>query len=178
MDYFFNAYETTRSKVKDTGLCPIVPGQYLICTDSGDVFYDTEDGVRKQLTDIIDLETDAERVSILTPLDKMYFVKETAHFWRYLNGLWVDLSGMGITLYSKEFTAVDWRNGAITIPSSEHRLNLKNGCVMAKVYMLKNNEYTDSTLAVMDTEVSTDVNKNVVLSYCGSSYAGRVILFD
>lgn len=92
MSYFFSAFETTRSKVKNTSLCPIAPGQYLICTDSGDVFYDTEDGVRKHLTDIIDLETDAERTAILAPLDKMYFVKETAHFWRYLNGLWVDVS--------------------------------------------------------------------------------------
>lgn len=92
MGYFFSAFETTRSKVKDTSLCPITPGQYLICTDSGDVFYDTEDGVRKHLTDIIDLETDTERTAILAPLDKMYFVKETVHFWRYLNGLWVDVS--------------------------------------------------------------------------------------
>lgn len=92
MSYFFSAFETTRSKAKDTSLCPIEPGQYLICKDSGDVFYDTEDGVRKHLTDIIDLGTDDERIAILTPLDKMYFVKETAHFWRYLNGLWVDVS--------------------------------------------------------------------------------------
>jgi len=119
MSYFFSAFETTRSKAKDTSLCPIAPGQYLICKDSGDVFYDTEDGVRKHLTDIIDLETDAERVAILTPLDKVYFVKETAHFWRHLNDLWVDLSAVTAGSNSKavyiQLKANAWTAGRQTI---------------------------------------------------------------
>lgn len=91
-DFQFQAFEVVRSMVDNLELCPIAPGQYLICTDSGDLFYDTKDGVRKHLTDIIDIETDAERIAILAPLDKTYFVKGTGHFWRYLNGAWVDLS--------------------------------------------------------------------------------------
>lgn len=79
-------------------------------------------------------------------------------------------------IFSKAFNAANWQNGKITIPLSEHKLPLKNGCVMSKVYMLKNNKYVDSVLAVMDTEVSTDANKNVVLSYDGTGYAGKVIL--
>lgn len=136
MGYFFSAFETTRSKVMDTSLCPIAPGQYLICKDSGDVFYDTEDGARKHLTDIIDLETDAERIAILTPLDKMYFVKETAHFWRYLNGLWVDLSAATAGGNSKAvyilLKADAWVAGqqSISVPglTKDHNGNCSSDC--------------------------------------------------
>lgn len=95
MGYNFRVFETVKSKVKDTTAIPIVPGRYLICTDSGDVYYDTADSVRKHLTDIIDLETEAERQAILAPLDKFYFVKETATFWRFLGSSWMSLSSSG-----------------------------------------------------------------------------------
>lgn len=181
MDYFFSAFETTRSKVENTSLCPVVPGQYLICKDSGDVFYDTEDGIRKHLTDIIDLETDAERTAILAPLDKMYFVKETAHFWRHLNGLWLDLSAailnMATKPYVRGFTASDWQNGVITIQASEHGQALVGDTVLADIYMLTDGEYSNQCLAAMDTAVSVSVDKNVVLSYDGAGYAGKVVLY-
>lgn len=182
MDYFFSAFETTRSKAKDTSLCPIAPGQYFICTDSGDVFYDTADGVRKHLTDIIDLETDAERAAILTPLDKMYFVKETAHFWRYLNGTWADLSIMiaGTTKkpYTKVFTPSDWSNHKLIIPASEHQQEYLDNTVLAKVYVLVNDVYSDQCLAAMDTEVYVSEDKSVILSYDGTAgYTGKVVLY-
>lgn len=180
MSYFFSAYETTCSKVKDTSLCPIAPGQYFICKDSGDVFYDTEDGVRKHLTDIIDLETDAERISILAPLNKMYFVKETGHFWRHLNGLWVDLSelssNIGAKPYVKKFAASEWSDGKITIPALEHKQELAEGDVLVRIYMLSNGAYSEQCFAAMDTTVSVNEDKSVILSYDGSPYSGRVIL--
>ena len=43
MSYYFRTYETVRSKAQDTTVVPIVPGRYLICTDTGDIFYDTGD---------------------------------------------------------------------------------------------------------------------------------------
>ena len=82
MGYNFRVFETVKSKAENTALIPITPGRYLICTDTSDVYYDTKDNVRKHLTDIIDLETDAERTAILAPLDKFYFVKDTAHIWK------------------------------------------------------------------------------------------------
>lgn len=179
MDYFFSAFETTRSKVKDTVLCPVVPGQYLICTDSGDVFYDTENGVRKHLTDIIDLEADADRTAILTPLDKMYFVKETAHFWRYLNGMWVNVSVKSTgRSYAKTFSTSDWANGKLTIPASEHKLNLENGCAGSNVFAIVDGGYTSQVFAAMDTDVNVDANKNVILSTPGAGYTGRVVLYS
>lgn len=119
MGYFFRVYETVKTKVNDTDKIPIVPGQYLICVDSGDLYYDTADSKRKHLTDIIDLETDAERTAILVPLDKTYFVKGTGHFWRYLNGAWVDLSAAASGGSSKSvfvtLLAKAWSNGQQTV---------------------------------------------------------------
>lgn len=106
MGYFFQVKETVKSVVNDTEQIPLVPGQYLICTDTGDLYYDTADSRRKHLTDIIDLDTDAERVAILVPLDKIYFIKDTGHFWRYLAGAWVDLTTLASGGSSKSVSAV------------------------------------------------------------------------
>ena len=80
MGYYFRTYETVLSKAENPTLVPIIPGRYLICKDTGDIFYDTNDGTRKHLTDIVDIETESARAELLAPLNKFYFVKETAHF--------------------------------------------------------------------------------------------------
>lgn len=117
--YYFQAKEVLRSIVENTELVPIVPGQYLICTDSGDLFYDIADSKRVHLTDIIDLETDAERTAILVPIDKTYFVKSTGHFWRYLKGAWVDLSalasGSSSIMVAVTLLANAWKDGQQTV---------------------------------------------------------------
>lgn len=92
MGYYFRTYETVLSKAENPTLVPIIPGRYLICKDTGDIFYDTNDGTRKHLTDIVDIETESARAELLAPLNKFYFVKETSHFWRYTDGSWVDLT--------------------------------------------------------------------------------------
>lgn len=130
MGYNFRVYETVKSKAENTGICPIMPGQYLICTDSGDVYYDTGDNVRKHLTDIIDLATEEERLAVLAPLDKFYFVKSTAHFWRYLNGEWADLTsggGESVAVYAT-LSANAWQNAQQTISVSGLGVN-QNGVV-------------------------------------------------
>lgn len=94
MGYHFRVYETVKSKAESTTLIPIIPGRYLICTDTSDVYYDNKDRIRKRLSDIVDLNTDTERAAIIAPLDKFYYVKETAHLWRYQDSKWVDLTAV------------------------------------------------------------------------------------
>ena len=130
------------------------------------------------------LKGDSSRISLeATPFHDgwCYFTDDDGRF--YIDSAGEDgtekrteIGDFSKTSFVKTFTASSWTGGKITIPSSEHKLQLENGCVMSKVYMLKNGEYVDSVLAVMDTEVSTDVNKNIVLSYDGTGYAGKVIL--
>ena len=128
MKTLFHTVETVKSKVKQL---PISPCQYLICTDSGDIYYDTMDGVRKHMTDIIDLETESERASFLAPLDKVYFVKETGYFWRYSDQEWINLSKMAAggskTVYST-LVADAWEDGQQTIFADELKAD-QNGFI-------------------------------------------------
>lgn len=111
MSYYFRTYETVLSKAQDTAVVPIVPGRYLICTDTGDIFYDTGDKVRKHLTDIIDVATESDRQAILAPMERFYFVKETAHLWRYTGGAWVDLTpGYETEAVFTTLSAAAWSN--------------------------------------------------------------------
>ena len=79
--------------------------------------------------------------------------------------------------FVKTFSAANWSGGKITIPVSEHKLPLKNGCVGSKLFALVGGAYTSQVFAVMDTEVSVSADKSVVLSAPGQGYDGRVILY-
>lgn len=119
MGYYFRTYETVLSKAQSTTAIPIVPGRHLICTDTGDVFYDTKDGVRKHLTDVIDVATESARTSMLAPLNKFYYVKETAHLWRYTDGVWVDLTpGYETEAVFTTLSATKWSNKNQTLTIS------------------------------------------------------------
>ena len=81
----FNPNVTVESKARNTTQLPISEGQFLMTSDTKNVFYDLA-GERIQLTDIIELDTEAQRKAILAPLNKFYFVKDTGILWRDNNG--------------------------------------------------------------------------------------------
>lgn len=78
---------SVKSKATDTSVIPVTDGQFLIVTDTKQLMYDFG-ATRITLGDIIELDTEAERVALLTPLDKFYFVKDTKVLWRYTSGAW------------------------------------------------------------------------------------------
>lgn len=80
--------------------------------------------------------------------------------------------------FVKTFSASAWSDGKITIPASEHKLPILNGCVGSSIFALVDGEYTNQAFAAIDTDVSVDVNKNVILSTPGTGYAGRVVLYS
>ena len=90
----FNVNQTVASKARNTSTVPIKDKQFLIVTDSGDIFYDS-DGTRVQLTDIIVLDTESQRLALTSPFEKFYFVKGSGALWRYNNSSWVKCSGGG-----------------------------------------------------------------------------------
>lgn len=77
--------------------------------------------------------------------------------------------------YLKIFSSSEWIDGTLTISALEHKQCIDNGFVLAKTYMLSDGVYLDSCLAAMDTTVSVDDDKNVILSYNGPAYDGKVI---
>lgn len=106
---------TVESKAKNPQIIPIKDGQFLIVTDTYKLIYDFGT-TRIELSDIIDLDTEAQRIGLLTPLSKFYFVKETAALWRY-DGEWKNLSsGGGSSDFRTGFLlANNWSNGQQTV---------------------------------------------------------------
>lgn len=62
---------------------PKKEGQLIYTTDTFRTYWDISNTERRLLSDIVILDTDDERDSILAPLDKFYFIKETNDLWRY-----------------------------------------------------------------------------------------------
>lgn len=86
------------------------------------------------------------------------------------------INSSGAGTYVKTFSASDWASGKLTIPASEHKLKLENGCAGSNVFAIVDDRYTSQVFAAMDTDVSVDSNKNVVLSTPGDGFAGMVML--
>ena len=79
---------TTSSKVKDL---VITDGQLIFVHDTNKIALDLN-GKRTFYNQITELESEAERQSLLAPLTKhYYFVIETAVLWTY-NGGWVQIT--------------------------------------------------------------------------------------
>lgn len=80
---------TTSEKLKDL---VIEDGQLIFVHDVGRIALDLK-GKRTFYNQIIELESDLERLALSTAVNgKYYFVLETAVLWRYSNG-WVQISG-------------------------------------------------------------------------------------
>jgi hypothetical protein len=66
----------------------------LAFTSDGQNLYWDVDGKRVQITDIIELASESDRIALLTPIEKFYFVLTTGVFWRYHNGSWSIIGGI------------------------------------------------------------------------------------
>ena len=84
-------YETTKAKLSSVA---VGAGRVVFCRDTQELFVDMSTGERKQITDIIILQTEAERTGLVAPLTKFYYVVETSKLWRY-QGSWVSLTADG-----------------------------------------------------------------------------------
>ncbi len=79
---------TTSNKIKDL---VIKDGQLIFVHNSGTIALDYK-GKRTFYNQIIELETEQERISLSDMINgKYYFVIETAVFWRYFDG-WIQLT--------------------------------------------------------------------------------------
>ncbi len=128
----FNPDHALESQIKNYQIIPLAMGRFLIASDTRSIFYDLQDK-RIQLTDIIVLDTEAERTAILTPLDKFYFVKGSSTLWRYVNGEWKDWpsSGSGGAVsraVNATLTVAGWVNNRQTVSVAGLTAN-QNGVV-------------------------------------------------
>lgn len=79
-------YHTTSSKLQTL---PIVGGQLIVSRDNNTLCIDIDDIGRIEISDFIDIETDAQRLAVLAPLpNKYYYVADTNSVWRFVGGEW------------------------------------------------------------------------------------------
>ena len=113
----FNVNQTVASKARNTSDVPFKEKQFLIVTHPGDIFYDF-DGTRVQLTDILVVDTESQRLALTSPFEKFYFVKRSGVLWRYNNGSWVKCSGGGSTSVDKVLTVAAWSDNKQSVAIS------------------------------------------------------------
>ena len=78
---------TTSSKIRDL---VIENGQLVFLYDIGRIAFDYK-GKRVFYNQIVELESDAERLALEAPLDGYYFVISSACLWRYRNE-WIQIT--------------------------------------------------------------------------------------
>lgn len=63
-----------------------VAGQLIFSRDNRVIYLDTDSSTRVEYRTIIVLTTEAQRQSIVSPVNAFYFVEETAILWSYIVG--------------------------------------------------------------------------------------------
>lgn len=72
-------------------LSPIEDGQFIVATDSRELFYD-DGSLRIPLADILFLNTETERETILAPLPKFYFVISSSKLYVWDGTIWTAIN--------------------------------------------------------------------------------------
>ena len=78
---------TTSSKIRDL---VIKDGQLIFLQDLGRIAFDFK-GKRVFYNQIVELDTEAERLTLENPLDGYYFIIDSACLWMYKNG-WIQIT--------------------------------------------------------------------------------------
>ena len=78
---------TSSSRIRDL---VIKDGQLIFIQDLGRIAFDFK-GKRVFYNQIVELETEADRLALEQPLDGYYFVIDTACLWMYKNG-WIQIT--------------------------------------------------------------------------------------
>lgn len=155
---------------------PITDNQFIVCLDNGDVYADYN-GKRFELSKIIILETDMDRVSMSSPTNKkFYYSKDTGILWYYENG-WSQV-GSKAKRSVKEFTETDWTGNTapytFQISKTEHNLT---GILDVNIYQLTENGYlmTHGLYDNLDYSVLINSDNDITIS-TNNKFSGRIII--
>ena len=93
----------------------IVDGQFIIATDSRQIFLDSGNR-RLPLTDLVVVATEEERLDIAEPLPKLYLVTETGRIYYYCaDGGWKKFSGPDLQVLVQPDQPDPPADGALTL---------------------------------------------------------------
>ena len=170
-------------KVLDSQLAniKIVAGSTIYTRDTGKHFIDISDTERVQISDIIYIDTDRERIALLAPLpDKLYITRDTNKVWIYSveTGKWVCLNidttysaGTGISI---DGTTIN-NSGvhAVTSGASANKINVNTN---GNTNTITINNVANATSAGKATNDSAGQQINTTYIK-GLSVSGKVITY-
>lgn len=78
---------TNSDKIKTL---PLQRGQLIFSRDDRVIYLDSD--VRTEFTTFIVLDTEEERINLISPVNGFYFIEETKILWRHINKKWFPLN--------------------------------------------------------------------------------------
>lgn len=87
-----------------------------------------------------------------------------------------------VKIFSKTFSSNDWsENGTISIPKSEHNLDLTSGAVILETYTLVEDGSYEKTWAGFETYVKVESDESLTLHYPGAEdnqngFSGKAVI--
>lgn len=170
-------------KVLDSQLAniKIVAGSTIYTRDTGKHFIDISDTERVQISDIIYIDTDKERIALLAPLpDKLYITRDTNKVWVYSvkSDKWVCLNidttytaGTGISIDGTTINNSGVR--AVTAGASANKININTN---GNTNTITINNVANATSA--DKATNDSAGQQINTTYIkGLSVSGKVITY-
>lgn len=170
-------------KVLDSQLAniKIVAGSTIYTRDTGKHFIDISDTERVQISDIIYIDTDKERIALLAPLpDKLYITRDTNKVWVYSvkTDKWICLNidttytaGTGININGTTINNSGVR--AVTAGASANKININTN---GNTNTITINNVANATSASKATNDSAGQQINTTYIK-GLSVSGKVITY-
>lgn len=99
---------------------PIVKGSIILCSDSGEIYWDTPDGERILIArSIVYFANDTERTQLLTPeANILYIVRDTGRIWIWSNSAWVNINAPTTTYFDLDNVEVPTGSTGVTVKDS------------------------------------------------------------
>ena len=103
--HLFQAIQTVQSNLNEI---EIIPGQWILCTDTKEYYNDVKDGVRIKISDTIVLESEDDRTGTTIPINgKFYLVKGSGILYQYNNDTWNPIKTTASSVITEDGSTVE-----------------------------------------------------------------------
>ena len=166
---YFDIYESELDSIE------LNPGAIYFCSDTKNIYYDRPDtNDRVRMGDVIIIDTDEERVNLLTPVPfKIYYVKDVNKFyisdginWNSIGSsdfvINVNETGTSLSATSQYESILSAYNNGMSIRVSYDGLNLYLNEFVDNSFIFTTTSSTDSKYILM-TKIIIDSNDTVTL---------------
>ena len=122
-------------------------GQIIYTSDTNELYIDYQSGrLRRQISDIVVKDNETDILSIVEPVNTLYFAIDTLTLWTHITGTWIKLN---------EF------QGALKLEIDEIRETLRNKVDKAEGKSLLSNELIEKLIGLHNYEETIQGQQNI-----------------